>query len=74
MHNKNKLEKTGVALMLVGAGLVLIDMLLNLEYLNPILEFKDIIFYVGMVVWTLGLMQKKNLQKKDLIEKENEQN
>ena len=59
MKNQNKLEIIGFIILAIGGVLFLIDNFLNLEFLDPILEFREIILYFGLAIWALGLMQNE---------------
>ncbi|WP_106793270.1 hypothetical protein [Aquimarina sp. Aq78] len=65
MKNQNILEIIGFIVLAIGGVLFLIDNFLNLEFLDPILEFREIILYFGLAIWALGLMQKENLKRKN---------
>lgn len=71
MKNQNKLEIIGFIILAIGGVLFLIDNFLNLEFLDPILEFREIILYFGLAIWALGLMQKENLKRKNSARKSN---
>ncbi|WP_024771821.1 hypothetical protein [Aquimarina macrocephali] len=71
MKNQNKLEIIGFIILVIGGVLFLIDNFLNLEFLDPILEVREIILYFGLAIWALGLMKKENLKRKNSERKAN---
>lgn len=64
MKNQNKIEIIGFIILAIGGILFPIEKFLELEILNPIIEFKEIILYSGLGIWAIGLMQKENLKRK----------
>jgi hypothetical protein len=72
MIKQNKLETIGFIILVIGGILFLIDKFLKVEFLNTIMEFREIILYSGLAIWAFGLMQKENLKRKKSTEKENE--
>lgn len=72
MKKQNKLEIIGFIILAIGGILFLIDKFLKMEFLNPTIEFKEIILYSGLAIWALGLMQKENIKRKNSTRKENE--
>lgn len=72
MKNQNKLEIIGFIILAIGGILFLIDEYLNLEFLNPIMDFREIILYSGLAIWAFGLMKKENQKKKKPLGKEKE--
>ena len=72
MKKQNKLEIIGFIILAIGGILFLVEKFLKVEFLNPIMEFKQIILYSGLAIWAFGLMQKENIKRKKSTEKENE--
>jgi hypothetical protein len=72
MKKQNKLEIVGFIILAIGGILFLIHKFLKVEFLNPIMEFKEIILYSGLAIWALGLMQKENIKRQKSNRKENE--
>lgn len=64
MKKQNKLEIIGFIILAIGGILFLIDKFLEVEFLIPVMEFREIILYSGLAIWALGLMQKENLKRK----------
>ena len=60
MKKQNKLETIGIVVLAIGGILFLIDKFLKVEFLNPIMEFREIILFSGLAIWAFGLMQKEN--------------
>jgi len=69
MKKQNKLETIGIIILTIGAILFLIDKFLNIEFLNSVMEFREIILYSGLGIWALGLMQKENLKRQNSTDK-----
>ena len=72
MKNKNKLEIIGIILLTFGGILFLIEKFSELEFLNPIMEFREIILYLGLGIWALGLMRNENIKRKNTERNKNE--
>ena len=72
MKKQNKLELIGIIILTIGGILFLIDKFLTIEFLNSVIEFREIILYSGLGIWALGLMQKESLKRKKSTGKENE--
>jgi len=72
MKKQNKLETIGIIILTFGGILFLIDKFLNIEFLNSVMEFKEIILYSGLGIWALGLMHKENLKRQNSTGKKNE--
>ncbi len=58
MKKIKTLEKIGVVLLVIGGLLFLVDKYLSIPFLNPIMQWRSILLYLGLFLWALGLMQK----------------
>lgn len=61
MKKLNKLETIGIIILTIGGILFLIDKFLKIDFLNSVMEFREIILYSGLGIWALGLMQKEKI-------------
>ena len=69
MQKPNKSELIRFIFLVLGGILFLTDKSLKVEFLNPIMDFREIILYSGLAIWALGLVPKENLKRKKQLEK-----
>ncbi|WP_282019222.1 hypothetical protein [Salegentibacter mishustinae] len=71
MEKLNKLEIAGLIILAIAGILFLTDKFLKVEFLIPVMEFKEIFLYSGIAIWAIGLMQKESVKRKNSIGNKN---
>lgn len=65
MKKHNKLEIIGFIILGIGAILWVSESSLKIDFLSPFYPFGQIMFWLGMLIWSFGYMHQQNIDKKD---------
>lgn len=63
MKKHNKLEIIGFIIILIGTILWVSESSLRFDFLTPFYVYGQIMFWIGMLIWSLGYMQKEKTKQ-----------
>lgn len=64
MKKYNKLEIIGFVLLVIGAIWKVLEKVIDNELILKFSSYAQMIFFLGLFLWTLGHMQKEKIKKK----------
>lgn len=63
MKNNNSIEVIGLIVLIIGTLLWFSKDFYIIDVLSPIYSYGQILFWLGLLVWAVGYMLKKNNKK-----------
>jgi len=71
MKNLNITEKIGIVLGTIGGIMIVLNLYFEDSSFKGLLEFNQLVFWFGVLIWALGKMQSEKAEREKKQENEN---